>query len=241
MSLAMVEQTLQRAFEQFGANQAQTAQKLAVEALGQLELLRRDQRGAQAQDLACAERAVRDELTALEDLEAELARIQRQKGRAKSIEDEEPSGEYRPSSRNTPPNRNIIARARQQPAAAAPRGAPKNPGAATPGNRRDYDRPWAERRDDDRGGADRGAERHERKDARRGAAAAPAAPGARQKKEALPTSYDGIDSQFVEQIHSIMIKNTGRSYDDIAGLEDSKRLLDEAILLPMKVPELFNQ
>jgi len=36
-----------------------------------------------------------------------------------------------------------------------------------------------------------------------------------------------------------MIKNTCVSFQDLAGLEDVKRLLTEAIILPITVPELF--
>lgn len=36
-----------------------------------------------------------------------------------------------------------------------------------------------------------------------------------------------------------MIKQTSVTYDDVAGLDDVKRLLDEAITYPMKLPELF--
>jgi len=36
-----------------------------------------------------------------------------------------------------------------------------------------------------------------------------------------------------------MIKNTKVAFKDIAGLDDAKRLLTEAVLLPMRVPELF--
>jgi katanin p60 ATPase-containing subunit A1 len=48
-----------------------------------------------------------------------------------------------------------------------------------------------------------------------------------------------VDNRFVEDIHGILIKNTGVSFSDLAGLEDVKRLLSEAIILPMQVPELF--
>lgn len=36
-----------------------------------------------------------------------------------------------------------------------------------------------------------------------------------------------------------MIRNSTTTYDDVAGLEEVKRLLDEAITYPLQMPELF--
>lgn len=48
-----------------------------------------------------------------------------------------------------------------------------------------------------------------------------------------------MDPRFIDDIHSILIKDTGVCFKDIAGLDEAKRLLHEAIILPMQVPELF--
>lgn len=60
-----------------------------------------------------------------------------------------------------------------------------------------------------------------------------------KERDGLPTSYEGVDPRFIDDIHSILIKDTGVCFKDIAGLDEAKRLLHEAIILPMQVPELF--
>lgn len=50
----------------------------------------------------------------------------------------------------------------------------------------------------------------------------------------------GIDPKIIEMIQSeILMVNTGVTWDDIAGLEDAKQAVKEAIMLPMVHPELF--
>lgn len=52
--------------------------------------------------------------------------------------------------------------------------------------------------------------------------------------------YTGDDRHLIEAIERDVIdKDLGVGFDDIASLEDAKRLLDEAVTLPLIIPEFF--
>lgn len=52
--------------------------------------------------------------------------------------------------------------------------------------------------------------------------------------------YDGPDSDLVNVMERDMLDSSpGVSWDDIAGLTDAKRVLQEATVLPLIVPEFF--
>ena len=57
-----------------------------------------------------------------------------------------------------------------------------------------------------------------------------------------PPSFNLGDPVLVEQIERDMVKSTDQKiqFRDIAGHEDAKRLLNEAVVMPMLVPELFS-
>eukprot|EP00760_Papus_ankaliazontas_P019250 PhM_4_TR17977/c0_g1_i1/m.20409/K07767/KATNA1; katanin p60 ATPase-containing subunit A1 len=51
---------------------------------------------------------------------------------------------------------------------------------------------------------------------------------------------DGLDPRMVEQIESeILERSPNVQWDDVAGAADAKRLLNEALVLPLLVPEFF--
>ena len=53
-------------------------------------------------------------------------------------------------------------------------------------------------------------------------------------------SYAGDDPALVESIErDILAQDLSVSFDDIAALDDAKRLLNEAVALPLLVPEFF--
>ncbi|KAH0571695.1 Katanin (p60) [Spironucleus salmonicida] len=57
--------------------------------------------------------------------------------------------------------------------------------------------------------------------------------------DGLPKNYEGVDIQYVPTIHALMLKETHTSYEDIAGLDDAKKVLTEAIVMPIKMPTFF--
>ena len=55
-----------------------------------------------------------------------------------------------------------------------------------------------------------------------------------------PTRYVGDDPRLTEMVERDVIRNNlGVTFDDIASLEDAKRLLHEAVTLPLIIPEFF--
>ena len=55
-----------------------------------------------------------------------------------------------------------------------------------------------------------------------------------------PTRYVGDDPRLTEMVERDVIQNNlGVTFDDIASLEDAKRLLHEAVTLPLIIPEFF--
>ena len=57
---------------------------------------------------------------------------------------------------------------------------------------------------------------------------------------AVQTRYVGDDSRLTEMVERDIIQNNlGVTFDDIASLEDAKRLLHEAVTLPLTIPEFF--
>jgi len=62
----------------------------------------------------------------------------------------------------------------------------------------------------------------------------------RSLKSGKNTVYTGGDRRLVELIESDIIDhNVGISWDDVAELGDAKRLLKEAVVLPLIMPEVF--
>ncbi|KAG8342805.1 putative ATPase family protein [Trypanosoma vivax] len=56
----------------------------------------------------------------------------------------------------------------------------------------------------------------------------------------VPALPPGISSEFVERIESEIIERSPNVlWEDIAGIPEAKRLLNEAVILPLVVPELF--
>lgn len=52
--------------------------------------------------------------------------------------------------------------------------------------------------------------------------------------------YTGDERVFVEAIErDIIDRNLGVTFEDIAALEDAKRLLNEAVMLPLILPDFF--
>jgi katanin p60 ATPase-containing subunit A1 len=55
-----------------------------------------------------------------------------------------------------------------------------------------------------------------------------------------PISVTGVDPELVQRIEDeILDTSPNVSWDDISGMGDAKRLLNEAVVLPLIVPELF--
>jgi katanin p60 ATPase-containing subunit A1 len=60
------------------------------------------------------------------------------------------------------------------------------------------------------------------------------------KSQALPERFAGANSELVELIENeVMETNPGVKWDDIAELKDAKRLIQEALLLPLLMPDYF--
>lgn len=58
-------------------------------------------------------------------------------------------------------------------------------------------------------------------------------------KKDLPR-FEGGDAGLVRQVEAdILDVDLGVSFDDIAALDTAKRLLNEAVVLPLLVPEMF--
>ena len=56
----------------------------------------------------------------------------------------------------------------------------------------------------------------------------------------LNPSPPGYDKDLVEQLdRDIISRNPDVHWVDIAGLKDAKRLLEEAVVLPMMIPDFF--
>ena len=58
------------------------------------------------------------------------------------------------------------------------------------------------------------------------------------------TEQDGKDHRFVEGladtvVQDIVLRKPGVAWRDIASLEEAKRVLKEAVVLPMLMPEMF--
>ena len=74
-----------------------------------------------------------------------------------------------------------------------------------------------------------------------GAARKPAVPG--RPPKAAPKFGDGLpagEAELVEMIErDIMEGNPNVNWDDIAGLEEAKRVLEEAVVLPLLMPDYF--
>ena len=50
----------------------------------------------------------------------------------------------------------------------------------------------------------------------------------------------GPDSELINMIEkNVLVKNPNVNFDDIAGLDETKKLLQEAVLLPILMPEYF--
>ena len=50
----------------------------------------------------------------------------------------------------------------------------------------------------------------------------------------------GIEPELVEMIdRDILSRIPNVKWEDIAGLEDAKRLLNEAVIVPMMIPDVF--
>lgn len=60
-----------------------------------------------------------------------------------------------------------------------------------------------------------------------------------EENEALKR-YEGPDMDLVEMIERDVLENSpGVKWDDIAGLQDAKSLLEEAVVLPLCMPDFF--
>lgn len=52
--------------------------------------------------------------------------------------------------------------------------------------------------------------------------------------------YEGPDQDLAAMIERDVLENTpGVKWDDVAGLSEAKRLLEEAVVLPLLMPEYF--
>jgi katanin p60 ATPase-containing subunit A1 len=52
--------------------------------------------------------------------------------------------------------------------------------------------------------------------------------------------YDGPDGDLVAMLERDVLDSTpGVRWDDVAGLSEAKRLLDEAVVLPLLMPKYF--
>ncbi|CAL5973973.1 Katanin_(p60) [Hexamita inflata] len=220
-SFALVEEAVSRAQDMMVQQKYDIAKQLLIEALGQFEMFKRSLSSQEQQQYAPVDQAIRDELQLIEDVIQELKHINDPVQRAESADQVEDSPR---NVRNDRPNqyrqpapsyKNVQPRVYKTPSIQAKPEAPKSKGKI------DYDRPWKQEKPAD-------------KPSNKGDPDKPKKPSSD-----LPTSYDNVDARFVDEIHAILIKNTGVSFSDIAGLDDAKRLLTEAIILPMQVPELF--
>jgi len=55
-----------------------------------------------------------------------------------------------------------------------------------------------------------------------------------------PSSFPGYDKDLVEQLdRDIICRDPNVHWGDIADLEEAKRLLEEAVVLPMMIPDFF--
>ena len=55
-----------------------------------------------------------------------------------------------------------------------------------------------------------------------------------------PDGGVGPDKELIEMLErDVLDKNPSVNFDDIAGLDDTKRLLQEAVLLPIMMPDFF--
>ena len=60
------------------------------------------------------------------------------------------------------------------------------------------------------------------------------------KAEDKPFEPSGYDKDLIELLHrDILMRNLNIHWNDIAGNADAKRLLDEAVVLPMLMPNFF--
>eukprot|EP00768_Dysnectes_brevis_P004651 gnl/Dysnectes_brevis/3366_a4237_479.p1 GENE.gnl/Dysnectes_brevis/3366_a4237_479~~gnl/Dysnectes_brevis/3366_a4237_479.p1 ORF type:complete len:532 (-),score=126.87 gnl/Dysnectes_brevis/3366_a4237_479:114-1709(-) len=144
--------------------------------------------------------------------------------------------------------------ARREPVRQQPRGQPMRPrtgrqGAGAGGEsytpsrdrrlsvKKEYERPWRQNpygpespprgqgRDDPRGGR-RGDDRGERD------------PSALDRQP--EPDYGGLDARFITAMTDAMVKVPEVSWSDVAGLEEAKRLLKEAVILPHLLPDFFS-
>ena len=61
-----------------------------------------------------------------------------------------------------------------------------------------------------------------------------------KEKEEIDDRLKGIEPRLLDVIENeILMTNTGVTWDDVAGLDDAKQAVREAIILPMTHPELF--
>lgn len=51
--------------------------------------------------------------------------------------------------------------------------------------------------------------------------------------------YEGISPDVAAAVHDCIVESTGVTFDQIAGLREAKRLLEEAVVLPMLLPDFF--
>ena len=62
----------------------------------------------------------------------------------------------------------------------------------------------------------------------------------KDEKEEIDERLKGVEPRLLELIENeILMTNTGVTWDDVAGLEDAKQAVKEAIMLPLTHPELF--
>jgi len=54
-----------------------------------------------------------------------------------------------------------------------------------------------------------------------------------------PNLYPGVDPRFVSAVLGCVIPKTGVTFADVAGMEDAKRLLHDALILPAIAPKFF--
>ena len=117
-----------------------------------------------------------------------------------------------PPVRKDPPRREILAKA------AAGRGAAEPPKAG-----RNYEKPW-------------------KANARNEQEAKPAVQGERSSflDAKFPDGGAGPDLELIQMLeHDVVEKSPSVTFDDIAELQEAKQLLEEAVLLPIIMPEYF--
>lgn len=67
-----------------------------------------------------------------------------------------------------------------------------------------------------------------------------AATGKKKKEEEIDERLRGVEPRLIEVIENeILVSTTNTTWADVAGLEDAKAAVKEAIILPMMHPELF--